>query len=66
MRMKVEGNDDLERDLYSGGLVNTNKVAYESFLKRQKENQSKETRLNTIENDISELKELLRELLNRG
>ena len=66
MRMKVEGNDDLERDLHSGGLVNTNKVAYESFLKRQKENQAKETRLNTIENDISELKELLRELLNRG
>ena len=66
MRMKVEGHDDLERDLNSGGLVNTNKVAYESFLKRQKEKQSEETRLNTIENDISELKELLRELLNRG
>ena len=66
MRMKVEGHDDLERDLNSGGLVNTNREAYESFLKRQKETQSKENRLNTIENDISELKELLRELLNRG
>ncbi len=66
MRMKVEGHDDLERDLNSGGLVNTNTVAYESFLKRQKEKQFEENRLNSIENDIDEIKSLLKELLNRG
>ncbi len=66
MRMKVEGYDDLERDLNSGGLVNTNTVAYESFLKRQKEKQFEENRLNSIENDIDEIKSLLKELLNRG
>tara|TARA_R100000152_G_C6761553_1_gene185690 strand:+ start:1305 stop:1505 length:201 start_codon:yes stop_codon:yes gene_type:complete len=66
MRIKVEGNDDLERDLNSGSLVNTNRTKYEKFLKNQERKESQETRLNTIENDIDEIKSLLKELLNRG
>ena len=36
-RMKVEGHSDLERDLYSNALVNTDSDAYNAFIQRVNE-----------------------------
>jgi len=62
----VEGNPGLYRDNLSNAIVNTNKNDYESYLnskkkmdgEREKIN-SLEMEMNTVKNDISEIKNLL-------
>ena len=34
--IKVEENKDLSRDVYSGGIVNTNRSAYEKAIARSR------------------------------
>ena len=62
----VEGNPGLYRDNLSNAILNTNKNDYESYLnskkkmdgEREKIN-SLEMEMNTVKNDISEIKNLL-------
>ena len=65
-RMKVKNEPNLERDPFSNGIVNTNREAYEDFLIKKRKKEAEENRLNTIENEISEIKTLLQKLIDRG
>lgn len=62
----VEGNPHLFRDEGSGAIINCDKVSYEQHLisKQKRELQKKE--IDHLKNEISEIKSLLRELMNQN
>ncbi len=64
--MKVEGRSDLERDPYSNALVNTDSDAYNAFIQKVNEKNAREERLNRLEKDMSEIKDLIRQLIDKG
>ena len=69
--VKVKDNEHLIRDANSNCIVNTNKAEYEEYLTRRKLKKSEKSKVENIERDIStlrneitEIKDLLRSLLN--
>ena len=67
----VEGNGDLVRDPYTDQIINTNTSAYQQYItRRQKRKLEKEKSLNleedlaNLKSEMSEIKSLLRELVN--
>jgi hypothetical protein len=69
---KVEDNADLVRDPYSHAIVNTNESAYRQAVAASKAAKAKNKKLedaekdiNNIKQEMSEIKGLLQELLNR-
>jgi len=70
--IKVEENKDLSRDVYSGGIVNTNRSAYEKAIIRSRaakvqrdelKNATKE--INNLQDEMREIKILLQQLVNK-
>jgi oligoendopeptidase F len=71
--IKVKDNSDLVRDITTNSIINTNINEYQRYLsmKMDKDNENKkmkefETDLNNIKNDITEIKFLLRSLINES
>ena len=67
----VEGNGDLVRDPYTDQIINTNTSAYQQYItRRQKRKLEKEKSLNieedlaNLKSEMSEIKSLLKELVN--
>ena len=67
----VEGNTDLARDPNTDQIINTNQSAYQQYVtRRQKRKIEKEKSLNVeedianLKNELSEIKSLLKELVN--
>ena len=70
---KVEGNFHLLRDSKTNSIINTNMVEYQEYLNRRNvkadENQKiqhLESDVANIKNDLSEIKSLLRSLVNES
>ena len=69
---KVEGHNNLVRDLNSNAIVNTNTADFSLYMKRQKmrEKQSDELRntvkeINSLKSELFEIKKLLKEVINK-
>ena len=69
--VKVKDHDHLMRNTQSNCIVNTNKAEYEEYLTRRKLNKSEKNKVENIERDISslrneitEIKDLIRSLVN--
>jgi|TARA_R100001443_G_scaffold453_10_gene1754 hypothetical protein len=69
--IKVKDNEHLVRDTNSNCIINTNKSEYEEYLSRRKLKQSEKNKIenlekdvSTLKNDIGEIKDLLRSLVN--
>lgn len=67
---KIEDHPDLVRDMETNAVLNVNKKQIDEFnLKRQKilqekkEREQTQNRLNEIESDVREIKDLLKELI---
>ena len=67
----VEGNTDLVRDSNTDQIINTNNSQYEQYIARRKKRKlEKEKSLNVeedlanLKSEISEIKSLLKELVN--
>ena len=67
----VEGNNDLVRDPKTDQIINTNTSAYEQYIPQRKRRKlEKEKALNverdisSLRNEITEIKDLLRSLVN--
>ena len=67
----VEGNTDLVRDPHTDQIINTNASAYQQYInRREQRKREKEKSLNVVEDlanlksELSEIKSLLRELVN--
>lgn len=70
--LKVEGNDSLVRDVSSKAIINTNNKAYEDYIKKRNSAKlmkeqilSQQEQINSIKSDVTEIKELLIQLLNK-
>ena len=55
-RIKVEEHKDLERDVRSNGIVNTNKSALEKAKKRQADAQRERDKLREVTREVNEIK----------
>ena len=55
-RLKVQDKKDLERDVKSNGIVNTNKSALEKAKKRAKEAQKERDNLRDVTREVNEIK----------
>jgi hypothetical protein len=55
-RVKVEENRNLERDMKSNAIVNTNKSAYELAKRRAKEAQKERDNLRDVTREVNEIK----------
>ena len=71
-RLKVQGYSNLERDTNSNAIVNVNKSEYQLYMSRYKsrEKQSDELRdtikeINTLKNELYEIKKLLKEVIKK-
>ena len=69
--VKVKDHDHLIRNTKSNCIVNTNKAEYEEYVTRRKLKKSEKNKVENIERDIStlrneitEIKDLLRSLVN--
>ena len=70
-RLKVEGHTSLERDIYSNGIVNTNRTEYQVYMSRHKNRQKQGDELrgaikeiNTLKQELFEIKKLLKGIKN--
>jgi hypothetical protein len=72
MKVKVEGHDNLVRDVRSKAIINTNTTEYQLYMSRirARERQGDAIRntvkeINDLKKDIFEIKNLLKEVLNK-
>lgn len=72
MYVKIKENKDLIRDTESRALLNTNRNELETYyverdikIKELQEKQELENKVNKLEQDISEIKNLLQQLVTR-
>ena len=62
--IRVKGYTNLYRDETSGAIVNCDSMAYNQYLNIVNNRESQKRELDTIKQDIDEIKSLLKELLN--
>ena len=55
----VEGNSNLSRDPKTGAIVNTDRSEYEKYVAQREAKELDKERLNKLESEISEIKQLL-------
>lgn len=67
--VKIEGHSDLRKNLVTGAVINNDKIAYERYLNSKKQftkmNSSMDD-INSLKEEISEIKSLLKELLKKN
>ncbi len=70
--LQVEDNKELVRDTNSNAIINRNKTAYETAVKRAKDAQRQRDEIrtatreiNTLKCEMHEIKNMLTELINR-
>ena len=73
MFAKVKDHDNLIRDMNSKAILNTDRLALQEYYQKRdlakkelSEKVESKQRLDKIENEMSEIKDLLRELVGRG
>lgn len=62
--IRVKGYSNLYRDENSGAIVNCDSAAYNQYINIVNNKESQKRELDTIKQDIIEIKSLLKELLN--
>ena len=69
--IKVEGNDNLVRDKNTNQIINTNESEYQQYIARRKRKKVEKEKALSVEEDLanlksemSEIKSLLKELVN--
>jgi prefoldin subunit 5 len=68
MRLRVKENERLVRDSSNLAILNTDREAikaHERKMEQLKKVRTQEEQINTLKNDVSELKQLMQELLKR-
>ena len=70
-RLKVEGHSHLVREVSSSGIVNTNTSEYNVYMKRIKSREQHGDQIrtavkdiNSLKNELREIKGLLKEIIN--
>jgi hypothetical protein len=63
-KVMVDGHPSLYRDIESGAIVNDNTYEYESYMKSYQMRQNKSHKIDSIENELQDLKSELTEIKN--
>jgi hypothetical protein len=63
--IRVEGHKNLYRDEESGAILNTDSVGYSEYIKQREIRKRERVEIKNLKNEISEIKSLLKELLDR-
>jgi len=63
--VKIKDSKGLHRELDSNAILNTAHDEYYKYLKRRDAFKQQHQRLDQIEEDVTEIKSMLRELLNK-
>jgi len=61
----VKGHADLYRDPSSGAIINKNRTNAGIAKEAKKKFEKDQNRINQLENDVSEIKDLLKQLLEK-
>jgi len=61
--IKVEGHFNLYRDPKSGAIINCDEHAYNQYMNIIRNRKIQKNEIETIKNDIEEIKDLLKELI---
>lgn len=69
--LKVEGHASLVRDTATGAILNNNRTEYEEYLAKKRQAEAREVEIsqhtediNNIKNELSDIKQLLKQLLS--
>lgn len=62
--IKVKDKDNLVRDCYSQGIVNTDTDSYNAYIQSYKKAYNESQRIKSLENNVSEIKNDLNEIKN--
>ena len=65
MGIKVEGHAHLVRDEESHAIINTDVKQYRLTMKRRQMLMTQRDEINSLKNDMGEIKTLLKELINK-
>jgi len=65
MKVKIIDREDLIKDTTSGAVINTDNIALEKAIKRKAAAVEKNNEIETLKNDVSEIKSLLKQILDR-
>lgn len=60
----VEGHKGLYRDETTNAIVNCNDYQYQEYIKLKNESLSEKEEIENLKNELSEVKKLLRDLIN--
>jgi len=63
-KYKVEGHADLYRDMNSGAIINSNYDEYLKYKKAKANRDNMVNEINTLKQELDEIKQLLKQLTN--
>mgnify|MGYP002638052274 CR=1 FL=1 len=63
-KIKVEGHSNLYRDTQSGAVINSNRSEYEQYMKAKQNRNGMRNEINTLKQELDEIKQLLKKLTN--
>jgi hypothetical protein len=66
MRIPVEGHPNLYRDSETNAIINCDKSEYINYLNSISNKEKEKTEIETMKNEISEIKTLLHKLLEKN
>ena len=62
--IRVEGYQNLYRDEITGAIINCDSIAYDQYVNTIIQKEKEKKKIDEIKNEISEIKQLLKEFLN--
>ncbi len=61
----VEGHKNLYRDENTNAILNSDKIGYENYIRMRNKNKDREIEMNSMKEEIEELKSLLNDLASK-
>ena len=65
MYKKVEGHSGLLRDMESGAVINNDATAYQNYIAMREQKLREKERIDNLETEVSEIKDLLKQIINK-
>lgn len=65
MRAKVVDDKNLEKDMRTGAVINTNRSAYLAAVERANKAKEEKERIAKLEDEVSDIKQMLQKILER-
>ena len=64
--VKIENEEDLVKDRETGAVINTNLDSLSAYKATRQKDLDMKNRVDKMENDIGDIKSMLKELINKG